>query len=81
MKKTMYVKKVYRGAGKQIWRDLRQMWYANPNNLTASGVEVGDFVGGKSKQSAHVFDKRTVRAKFEKDFRLVFVEKKKVRRK
>lgn len=81
MKKTMYIKKVYRGAGKQTWRDLTQMWYANPNNLTASGVEVGDFVGGKSKEAAHVFNKRTVRAKFEKDFRLFFVEKKKERRK
>lgn len=79
--KTMYVKKVYRGAGKQIWRDMRQMWYANPNNLTASGVEVGDFISGRNKKAAHVFDKRTVREKFEKDFRLVFVEKKKGRKK
>lgn len=47
MKKTMYVKKVYRGAGKQSGRDLRLMWYANPNNLTALGVEVGDFVEKK----------------------------------
>ena len=73
--KKLVVKKVYRGAGKQIGRDVSQAWYANPNNPTAEGINVGDFFRSGSKVRKHCYDKRTVKRLFANEYELIFVVK------